>query len=295
MIVRLPFIQNTLSLPPAAACLLFTAGMVLLSQAGFWLFNRWRRHEKLEKSNEVAGIIFGAIGLLYSLILAFVIVAEWNDYSDLQKNVEAETDKMNGILAHSSTLPDSLKNIIGTALYDYCSQVTGQEWKAQQTTTDHPSAIPILRQKLLTSQPATEVQARIFDVIDQNLSDITELRRARLSHTHSQMPQLIWQILKAGTVLLILFAYFLQVSSLTLKRIYLAFFVTSISICMFLVYSLDHPFDEQDGINKQPYFNVQQECKDYLPVQPNEEPELSQQTRLRTGSNDLSLSLMEVN
>lgn len=255
-----------IALPLGLVCILFTTAMIFISQAGLWLFNLCIRRNKLEQNNEVSGIVFGALGLLYSLILAFVIVAVWEDYNDLNKTIEAETDKLNSILAHTGNLPDNLKEIVGKSIFDYCNQVINQEWQMQQTKTEYPSAIPVLRQQLLNIQPENEMQERIFDVVDKDLSSVSDLHRERLAHTHSQMPQLIWQILKAGTIILILFSYFLQVFSVKLKRLYLAFLVTTISMCMFLVYSLDHPFDAQEGVSNQPYRNVQQEIKAYLPV-----------------------------
>jgi len=265
MLVNLPG-GLVLSIPAPVMCVLFILGMLLIAQAGLWLFNKWHRHEKFEKNNEVAGIIFGAVALIYSLILTFVIVAEWDDYNELDRTIQAETDGLNSILAHSSTLPDTLKELIINSIDDYCNQVINQEWKMQEKKLNHPSAIPILRQALLTTVPENVLQQRILDALDEELSNISDLHRQRLTHTHSQMPSLIWQILKAGTVLLILFSYFFHVSSIKLKRVYLSFLVASVSMCMFLVYSLDHPFDEQDGVSNQSYRNVQKEIRAFLLV-----------------------------
>ena len=265
MIISLPWTNGAVTLPVPAACALFTAGIVILSQVGLWLFHRWPAHVWLAQSNEVAGMVFGAIGIIYSLILAFVIVAVWEDYNNLNKAIQTETDKLNSILAHSSALPDSLRQVVGKSIYNYCDQVIEQEWHMQQTHVNHPSAIPLLRQELLTVSSENEAQARVFNVIDQDLSSISDQRRNRLLHTHSQMPDLIWYVLKAGTILLILFAYFLQVPSLKLKRIYLGFLVTAISMCMFLIYALDHPFDQQQGVSCEAYRTVQEETKAYLP------------------------------
>jgi hypothetical protein len=210
------------------------------------------------------------------LILAFVIVAVWDDYNDLEKTIKTETDKLNSILSHTSNLPDNLREIVGKSIYDYCDQVINQEWQMQDRKTEHPSAIPVLRQELLIIQPENFVQQRIFEAVDDDLSSVSDLHRERLSHTHSQMPQLIWQILKAGTVILILFTYFFHVSSDKLKRVYLSFIVVSVSMCMFLVYTLDHPFNGQNGVDNQPYRNVQQEIKSYMPA-------LAKQTSSRPG------------
>ena len=265
MIISLPWTNGNVTLPVFAACVLFTAGMVILTQAGLWLFHRWPGHVWLEQCNEIAGLVFGAISIIYSLILAFVIVAVWDDYDNLNKSIQMETDKLNSILAHSSALPDSVRQIVGKSVYNYCDQVIGQEWHMQKTHANHPSAIPVLRQALLTIQLETETQVRIFDVIDRDLSSISDQRRNRLSHTNSQMPNLIWYVLKTGTVLLILFAYFFRVPSLKLKHVYLGFLVIAISMCMFLVYTLDHPFDQQQGVSCEAYRTVQEESKAYLP------------------------------
>lgn len=209
-------------------------------------------------------MVFGAIGLIYSLILAFVIVAVWDDYDDLNKTIHAETDKLNSILAHSDALTAKQKAFIGKCIYDYCDTVINREWRMQQTKVDHPSAIPFLRHALLITQPETNGQERVLDALDRDLSSVSELRRERLSHTRSQMPPLIWSILKAGTLLLILFAYFFHVPSFALKRVYLGCLVLIVSMCMFLIYTLDHPFDGEEGVGNQAYRNVQEEVKTYL-------------------------------
>jgi len=251
------------SLPVLIVGILFIIEMLTVSQLGLCVFNRVKGCRKLEQGNEVAGILFGAIALIYSLILAFVIMAEWDDYNDLDKVIQAESDKLNAIIAHSSTLPENLKQKFGNSIYQYCDQVVNQEWQMRESKEQQPSAIPELRHIILNTAPADKIQERVFNEVDKNLSDISDLRRERLSHTHSQMPQLVWNILKAGTLIIIFFAYFFHVPSLTLKRIYLALMVTCISMCMFLVYTLDHPFDGDSGVSSQPYQEIKQELKEF--------------------------------
>ncbi|HEY6901961.1 MAG TPA: hypothetical protein VI233_14995, partial [Puia sp.] len=145
--------------------ILFILQMVAVAETGLWLFDRCRIGAKLTLSNEVTGILFGAISLVYSLILAFVIVAVWEDYNDTKKTIQAETDKLNAIVAHTGTLPDALRNEFGNAMYSYCDQVIRQEWRMEPVATDHPSAIPSLRTRLLTTAPASKIQERIFDAV----------------------------------------------------------------------------------------------------------------------------------
>jgi hypothetical protein len=245
---------------------IFVIEMMSIAEVARWVFDRWCKPAKPAAGNEVTGILFGAISLVYSLILAFVIVAVWEDYNDTIKTIEAETDKLNSILSHSSTLPDKLRTDFGKAMYAYCDQVINQEWKMQHQETDQPSAIPALRLRLLTTEPASKIQERVFASVDADLSAISDLHRKRLQHTHSQMPSLIWPILGTGTVLVTLFAFFLDIPSITRRRIYLGFLVASLSMCMFLVYRLDRPFDTNNGLSNEPYRKIQLEIKSYLPT-----------------------------
>jgi len=241
---------------------------VLVSQLGLYFFNLLNFWPQ-KQGNEVAGIMFGGISLIYSLVLAFVIVAVWGNYEDLGKTIETESDKLNGIMAHTATLPDSIKKPLSMALYNYCDQVIKEEWRMKkEIEDDQPSAIPNLRMMLLKLDPADKVQAGIFTVIDTDLSAISDLRRDRLSHSRSQVPAMVWLVLKIGSIMLVVFSYFFVVPSQLLKRIYLFFLTSFIGLCMFLLYALDRPFDGPSAISFRPYQNIMLEIKQFYAFHP---------------------------
>ena len=242
--------------------LLFVAG----AQAGLLLFEAIRKKTgNLLQSNETAGLIFGAISLLYSLLLAFVIVAVWTDYEELNDTIEKEADKLNNILSHSSTLPDTLKQPMFNAISGYCNLVVTKEWQMRQDEDRiRPSAIPSLRILLLRTEPVNKLQDGIFSVIDDDLSDVSDFRRERLDHTRSHVPGIVWLILKAGSIVMIVFSYFLDVPSIRLKRVYLFFLSSMMAMSLFLVDVLDHPFTGSVAVSKRPYENILHELTEQL-------------------------------
>jgi Protein of unknown function (DUF4239) len=228
-----------------------------LSQLGLSLFNRLNKRIRLPQNNEVAGIMFGAISLIYSLVLAFVIVAVWEDYDKLNQTIETEADKLNGIIAHSSALPDSVRHPLDSVLTDYCREVVDYEWKMKSTDdTERASAIPGMRRMLVKLEPQDRMQENLFAVLDNDLSDITELRRSRLAHSRSQVPGAVWLILKTGSIMLITFSYLFTVPSETLKRVYLFFLSGCVAMCMILVYTLDQPFTGNARVSNEPYDRI---------------------------------------
>ncbi len=253
-----------------AQTILFVVLAVLAANLGLSVFNRLRKTPAADETNSVTGIFFGAVSVLYSLILAFVIVAEWDEYNNLNATVAAESDKLNSILSHSSNLPDNLKSTISTSLSAYCEQVLTQEWTQHQSRgTDHPSAIPVLRHLLLITEPANSLQTAVLKVIDDDLSAISDLRRSRLSHTRSQLPQQVWMVLGAGAVLLVVFCFFFSAPSVMVQRLYVSFFVCILTMCLAIVYNLDHPFAQGSGIDNSPYKKVLAELPAYYTAQKN--------------------------
>lgn len=252
------FSQFTDTIPSPLLCALFVGSVVGVSQLGLSIFNCWHRRNAFASNNEVAGIMFGAISLIYSLVLAFVIVAVWEEYESLESCIQSETGKMNNIVTHISTLPDNLRSPIQQSLYNYCDRVMTDEWHMDGDSLDNQSsAIPSLRLMLLTQSPGSDFHQNIMALVDDDLSMITELRRERLRHNRSQIPDLVWMILKSGTTLLIVFSYFFQLTSLKLKRIYLSFFSGCLAMCMYLTSALDHPFDANMCLSKKPYQDIQ--------------------------------------
>jgi len=241
----------------------FTFIAILAANLGLYIYKRLRG-KAAEGDNTVAGIFFGTVSVLYSLILAFVIMAEWDDFNSLNQTIAAEADKLNNILSHSANLPDTIRATIGNSLSVYCQQVINDEWTTQELkVVDHPSAIPALRSMLLTTTPANSQQENVLKVLDDDLSSISDLRRDRLSHTHSQLPSLVWGILDSGALMLVLFCYFFQVSSEKLHRFYLSFFVCLLAMCLSIIYNLDHPFSPGSGVNNSPYKKVLSELPAY--------------------------------
>ena len=253
------------ALPELLSCVLYVLLFVLISDVGLMLYNAWsKKWNKEPQGGEMAGLIFGALSLIYSLILAFVIVAVWTNYDDLGETIEKETDKLNNILAHSETLPNSIRQPLVKALFSYCHQVTDKEWRMQEPDVpQRPSAIPALRMMLLRLEPQNSLQQHIYDVVDEDLSCVSDLRRARLDHTRSHVPDLIWLILKAGSAMLMLFSYFLNAASEKFKRVYVFFLSTIVGMSLFLVYTLDRPYTGCAQVSNQPYQPVIIELKQH--------------------------------
>ncbi len=231
--------------------------LVIVSHAGLYFFDHWCKKKNISHNNEVAGIIFGVISLIYSLLVAFVIVAVWENYEDLNRTIEKEADDLNTVIIHSNALPDSLRNPIEASVKDYCLKVVKEEWGIPEDKEHlRQAAIPSLRQLLFQVQLSNKAEENVLNLLDNKLSEITVLRRERLSHIHSYVPQLVWMILIISSIMIVLFSYFLYVDSELLKKIFLTFLWAMMGMSLFLMYMLDHPFIGSTQVSKEPYETI---------------------------------------
>lgn len=244
-------------LPASLLCALFVVGCILLALAGLALFRRSWRSEDLPKNREVSGLIFGTLSAIYSLILAFVIVAVWGDYEELRQTVDQESDKLYSISIHAATLPDSLRQPVQQAVRNYCRMVVEQEWKMTGQEAPHSRhQLTPLRQQLAGVDPSSGIQSKTIDIIDDNLNDIIDLHTERLSHARSHVPRLVWLVLIAGSMMVVYFSWFLRTESRRLQAVFTAFLTAMIAMCLFLLFALDHPFEGSTQISNKPYVEL---------------------------------------
>src|SRR6266446_2004320 len=111
--------QFLLNLPPTISFLLVSAITTALAVAGLRLVRGKYSAEVLKENHEVAAIIFNAFGLLYGVVVAFVVFVTWSGYDDATKNLQLEANEADDIFHISKAFPDPANKIIQQGLMDY--------------------------------------------------------------------------------------------------------------------------------------------------------------------------------
>jgi Protein of unknown function (DUF4239) len=77
----------------------YSVGLVLLCR------KKWGA-DRLELNNEVAGFKFAVVGVLYAVLLAFVVVAVWEGYRNTETAVRNEAKAVADLTQISYALPE---------------------------------------------------------------------------------------------------------------------------------------------------------------------------------------------
>src|SRR5665648_23382 len=72
-----------------AGALIYSIGLMLLTRSAYGV-------DRLKLNNEVAGFKFAVIGVFYAVMLAFVVIAVWEDF---RKTEDAVRDEAKAVIA----------------------------------------------------------------------------------------------------------------------------------------------------------------------------------------------------
>lgn len=229
------------SLPTWLLCLLVILIALTLVMTGLFIFRKNINHDILKQNHDVAGIMFGAVGLIYSLILAFVIVAVWNDYEAANDLVAHEADDLSSIQQYSSELPDSLSVPIKQAVKDFSQTLVENQWGIVKQATPN-QVFRKLRHTLFKMHPSKESQQKVLNLVDDQIKDALDTRRQLFGYRQARVPALVWLVLLTGTSLTIFCSFLFFVQPPQMHYLFVALLTCMISMSLFLVYMLDNPF-----------------------------------------------------
>ena len=100
---------------------IFSVGLMLVSRRKWGI-------DRLKLNNEVAGFKFSVIGVLYAVLLAFVVIAVWENYNATDTAIRNEAKAVGDLTQLSYALPEQEGSAIRASLSDYVKDVRKTEW-----------------------------------------------------------------------------------------------------------------------------------------------------------------------
>jgi hypothetical protein len=189
---------------------------VLVAVVGLLLVQRLVPPDRRVEHNDVAGFIFAVLGVAYAVLLAFVVIAVWQDYKTAQTNVESEANELAGVYFLASRLPEPERTRVQDLARRYAKVVVVEEWpmmKRGQTSPRADSLVRQLRLELLEFDPRTRGEQVLYERGLTQLHDAVDARRARLLEVREGIPNLLWVVLVVGGVITVTFTYLFGLKS----------------------------------------------------------------------------------
>jgi hypothetical protein len=225
--------------------LLLVGGIVLLSLAAMFIVRRAITIATLEAHNDVAGFVYAVIGVIYAVLLAFVVIAVWEEWDRAEFAAEEEVAAISSLARIADGMPDGDRVAARQLLRDYAHSVIHEEWPAMADGKSSGHTMGLFEQiwdHYQRREPNTEREKGLYADSLSRLAEISAARTARLYESNNSLPRVMWSVLGAGAVITIGFGLLFGVKSGRSQAAITVALSASIGLILFLVQSLDNPF-----------------------------------------------------
>lgn len=218
---------------------------VVASLAGLALV-RWRVPvARLREHHDVAGFIIAVLGVIYAVLLAFVVIAAWEDFEAAKVTVEREANGVADVFRFAEGLLAPIQEEVQGQARTYAQVVLEEEWDRMARGKMSPratEALDALWRTLTAFEPETARESALYAASLDALSDLNNDRRLRALESREGFPRLLWFVLYAGAVLTVAFTYFFGLENRRAQALMTAALAASIALVLFLGLALEHPF-----------------------------------------------------
>lgn len=200
--------------------------------------------DRLVLNNEVAGFIFAIIGVVYAVLLAFVVIAVWDKFSEGQTAVARELAASAALFRYAEG-PEPEAARLHQGLIDYLELTIARDWPAMGTDTEDSQTTDALsglyRAAMALNRTGARSTADMTEVFAQ-IDNLTLARRVRLHLSTGLVPEIIWVTLFAGAGLTVCFALFFGSPNARAQLAMTAILSVVLASGLVVIISLDHPF-----------------------------------------------------
>jgi hypothetical protein len=208
--------------------------------------------ERLSQHHEVAGFLMGVVGVLYSVVLGFLVGTVWTAFAAAQQTADLEAGYVADAFNFAGQLPPPQRIQLQRVLAGYAIEVRKANWSAARGQAVDPAAVFLnsaVRITVTVPPPprnANAAQIRessaIRDSLLDSLRSIADTRRLRLIQAASHMPAGMLEALVLGAMIVIAFTFFFGVRSYAKQMAMTALLAGSIGLFFGLIVELSTPY-----------------------------------------------------
>jgi hypothetical protein len=233
--------------------------LLLLSVAivftGFRLIHKFYHYEHLEQYHNVTSYIFNAYGLLYAVVIAFVVYINWSDYNNAQESFYNEANHISNIFHVVQGFQEPLKTDLMKSIVNYTDNIYTSEiaeMKEGKYTYEGNTVYTKIWDDFLKIDVKKLDNPVLYEQSFLEFNKISEARRFRFFYLNNTIPKIIWVVMLLGCIFSFSFSFFFGMRS---KFPYLLLVIgfTFINILLlYLIFVLDHPYEGVNAISYLP-------------------------------------------
>ncbi len=245
---------------------LLVIAVAALSAVGTLLVRRSIALPVLEAQNEVAGFIYGALGIVYGVLLGFTVIAVWDEHQLAKTRVEHEANALGDLFHDALAFPPPDRDSLLHAIDEY-AHVVIDDWAAMSGGKSSPRATQAywdLWTSYLRMEPRTQRESVWLLTSATRLNDLGDAHRLRLLSAKGKVPHTMWWVLITGACITVAFSFFFGTRNVRFHAVMVGGLAGAIALVLVLIAILEHPFAGSAEIDTAAYQEVRTSIDQFL-------------------------------
>ena len=224
------------------------AAVVLAVAIGVGLHSIVQRtvpYTKLAKHNDVAGFIFSMVGVIYAVVLGFVVIVVWEKHDTAVANALVEESAVSDIYRLAAALPVPERQLIRHQILDYSHMMISKEWPAMKRGTENKDTQAMGERLALNIElfrPHNQAQSNIHAAMLALLQRYLDARRERLRENEGTVVPILWYTLLMGGLATVSFTYFFGTENQRMQLTMTAIIAVLLATMFVMIAEFDRPF-----------------------------------------------------
>ena len=241
---------------------LWVTGLILTLGAaaygvGLTLFSRWMYGvDRLKLNNEVAGFKFAVVGVFYAVMLAFVVIAVWEDFRNTENAVRDEAKAAIDLHRLSFALPAEGGADIRKHLINYVNDVREHEWTTMAVGEPSDAVVKDLdrlSQAVFSVKPEGFQELALYQNALRLLAVMSDNRNERLDSADGSVPSILWFVLIVGGLITLGYPAFFGTTNLLAQTLMTGALAELVALSLLLGLAFDYPFTGEVQISPFPF------------------------------------------
>jgi Protein of unknown function (DUF4239) len=237
---------------------LVMASFIVVAVIGQRLTRRWvkRIAGNDGQYNELVGTTLATVGVFFGITLGLISVGAWQNFADVNTNVNQEVSAINVLYRSTSLYPEPKNNELKKELKEYVNYVINEEWPAQRKGvipkggTDKVTAF---QKSLYAYEPASESMKSVHAETIATFNEMIKLRRTRLQSVVTGLPSTLWLVIVFGSLLNIIIPWFLVYDRQFVQDLMIVLMAAMIGLLVFLMAAMDYPFRGEFSVSPESF------------------------------------------
>ncbi len=219
-----------------------------LSLVGLVIARRLIDVNKQKEHQDVAGFLIAVVGVIYAVLLAFVVVIVWEDFGNADTTASNEAAAVGNLYRDAVAAGGPQGLALEQSVRTYAQSVVTEDWpevaKHQKGSVDTDMKLDQVWRDVRDLDPAqgSGIQQAFATQAVADVSTATEARRTRILESTSGIPTPLWAVLIVGGIITVAFSYLFAVERLWAHAVMVTALAALIGLSVLVILTLNLPY-----------------------------------------------------